>query len=97
MRNYLKKKRHLIALITAVVMMCAGCGIPLSQKVEESNLTITVEEYVNTKAAQGEDTVLGVCHGVWLREVGEYLYDGALGVGAAFLFNTPKVRTFAIY
>ena len=48
-------------------------------------------------AAQGEDTVLGVCHGVWLREVGEYLYDGALGVGAAFFFNTPKVRTFAIY
>ena len=60
MRNYLKKKRHLIALITAVVMMCAGCGIPLSQKVEESNLTITVEEYVNTTAAQGEDTVISV-------------------------------------
>lgn len=60
MRKYAKKKWCLLSLIMAAVLLCAGCGQPFNKKVEENNLTIKVEEYVNTKAAQGEDTVISV-------------------------------------
>lgn len=60
MRKYLKKKWPLLVLVTMLLGLCVACSAPLSEKIAEDDLTITVEEYINTKAANGEDTVISV-------------------------------------
>jgi len=54
------KGRLLAVFLAAVMLACTGCGISFNEKLDESNLTIKVEEYVRHKAAQGEDTVVSV-------------------------------------
>lgn len=60
MGKYFRKKWPLMFLVMMLLGACTACAPPLSQKIAESDLTIKVEEYVNTKAAAGEDTVISV-------------------------------------
>lgn len=57
---YFKRKRNLYLIIAALMLICSGCGKSLSQKVEQNNLTIKVEEFVNNRVTKGEDTVISV-------------------------------------